>query len=247
MRMVHLKITYLLTYLLPYLLTYLLAYLLTQWSRILLEKVTGLQLVKKFFRIFWNPKVHYCIHKRPPPVSILNQIDQFHTLTSHFLKIHLNIILPSTRGSPTWSLSFRLLTKPLYTSLFSTIRATCLVHLILLDFITRTILGEEYRSLSFSLCIFFHSPVTSSFCEDTSLFKISTISKVPVHAMKLTMWVQVQPHSLLISTPDEGQWSTLRLSRFNPGTNWKRCRVSSTARIRSPERNINTNHIPRLR
>ena len=32
-------------------------------------------------------------------------------------------------------------------------RATCPGHLILLDFITRTILGAEYRSLSTSLCI----------------------------------------------------------------------------------------------
>jgi hypothetical protein len=37
-----------LTYLLTYILTYLLTYLLTQWSRVLLEKLTGLQLVKKF-------------------------------------------------------------------------------------------------------------------------------------------------------------------------------------------------------
>jgi hypothetical protein len=35
-------------------------------------------------------------------------------------------------------------------------------HLILLDFITGTTLGEEYRSLTFSLCSFLHSPVTSS-------------------------------------------------------------------------------------
>jgi len=35
-------------------------------------------------------------------------------------------------------------------------------HLILLDLITRTILGEEYRSLSSSLCSAFHLPVTSS-------------------------------------------------------------------------------------
>ena len=43
--------TYLLTYLQAYLLTlltYLLIYLLTPWCRVLLEKLTGLQLVKKF-------------------------------------------------------------------------------------------------------------------------------------------------------------------------------------------------------
>jgi hypothetical protein len=43
----------------------------------------------------------------------------------------------------------------------SPIRATCPTHLSL-DFITRTILGEEYRSLSSSLCSFLHSLVTSS-------------------------------------------------------------------------------------
>jgi hypothetical protein len=32
----------------------------------------------------------------------------------------------------------------------------------LLDFITRTILGEEYRSFSSALCNLLHSPVTSS-------------------------------------------------------------------------------------
>jgi hypothetical protein len=34
-------------------------------------------------------------------------------------------------------------------------------YLIFLDFITRTLLGEQYRSLSSAICIFLHSPVTS--------------------------------------------------------------------------------------
>ena len=38
----------LLTYIVTYLRTYLLTYLLPPWSRVLLEKLTGLQLVKKF-------------------------------------------------------------------------------------------------------------------------------------------------------------------------------------------------------
>ena len=72
-------------------------------------------------------------------------------------------------GSHKWSLSLNFPHQTPHISLLSSIRATCPTHLILLDFITRTIMGEEYRSLSSSLCSFLYSLYTSSLLDPNIL------------------------------------------------------------------------------
>ena len=85
-------------------LTYLLTYSTEQRPSWEANKSAASQQIPRILR---NLKVDYRVHKRPPPVPILSQLDPVHTPTSHFLKIHFNTTLPSVPGSPQWSLSHR--------------------------------------------------------------------------------------------------------------------------------------------
>ena len=96
--------THSLTHSLPRSLTYLRTYFMEQSPS---GEVNQFSAGHEIPHLLWNPKVHYHIHKCMPPVPILSQFDPVHSSTSHFLKIYLNIIVPSTPGSPKWSLSLR--------------------------------------------------------------------------------------------------------------------------------------------
>ena len=140
--------------------TYLLTYLLTPWYRVLLEKLIGLQLVKKFPNFYGTRRFitsftsvrHLSLSWASPIQSTYPHPTSWRSIL--ILSTHLRLglfsgLFPS--GFPM---------KTLYAPVSSPIRATCPAYLILLDFITRTILGDEYRSLSSSLCNLLHSPVT---------------------------------------------------------------------------------------
>ena len=154
------SLTYLHTYLLTYLLTHLLTYSMQQSPSWEANQFSASQ---EIHRILWNPKVHCRIHNSPPPAPILSRLDPVLTLTSDFLKIHLNINLPSTPGSPKWFCPSGFPTKILYTPLLSSTHATCPpISFFSILSPQKYWVSEQYRSLSSSLCSFLHSPVTSS-------------------------------------------------------------------------------------
>jgi hypothetical protein len=75
----------------------------TPWSIVLPEKLAGPQLVKEFHAFYgtWRFITSFT------SIHHMSQIDSVHTSPPYFLKIHFNIILPSTPRSSKWPLCLR--------------------------------------------------------------------------------------------------------------------------------------------
>ena len=117
-------------------------YLLTPCCKVLLEKLTVLQLVKKFPAFHGTRRSitaltsvrHVSLSWASPIQSIYPHPTSWRSVL--ILSTHLRLGLPSGLFPSCFP------TNTLYTPLSSPIRATCPAHLILLDVITHTILGE---------------------------------------------------------------------------------------------------------
>jgi len=161
--------------------------ILTLWSSVLLEKPTSFQLVKKF-PVFYRNRRFITAVTRPRHLflSWARSIQSLHPHPSScrsilILHFHLRLGLPSglfPSGFPN---------KTLYMSVLSPMCATCPAHLVLLDFITRTILGEEYRSLSSSLCSYLHSLVTSSLLSPNILLNTLLSNNLSLRSSSMLM------------------------------------------------------------
>jgi hypothetical protein len=122
----------------------LLTYLLTPWSRVLLEKLTGSQLVKKFHEFYEAQRfITAFTTGRCLSLSWARSIQSMPaqpTSSIYIITLSSHLCLGPTSGLFPSALS----TKTQHATHPSSIRATCPAYLSLLYLVTRTVLGEEY-------------------------------------------------------------------------------------------------------
>ena len=122
----------------------LLTYLLTSWSRIVLEKPTSFQLIKKLTKCYGTRMFIAAFtsarHLSLSWASSIQYIYQNPTSWRSILILSSNLCLGLTRGLVPSGFP----TKPPYTPLHSHLRTTCPAHPVLLDFITRGVRSTDH-------------------------------------------------------------------------------------------------------
>lgn len=158
--------------------------MLTPCSRFLLQRLRVLRL-QAITRILRNPNFRYRGQNGPLLFPILCHMNPLHVLPSHSLKIHFNIMQPSTPRPSRQSHSCTLANQvPLRTS-------NCHAPLILRPicppwYYYHKICGAEYKSLKFSLYSSLHRPVSSSSC--TQSFSSAGSSRIPSVQVFHSVW-----------------------------------------------------------
>jgi hypothetical protein len=132
-----------------------LTYLL-HWA-VHLEKLTCFQLVKKFYAFYENRRfITVFTNARRLPLSWVTSIQSPHSTSWRFILLLTPIYAWVSQVVPFFRFPHH---NPVCTCPLP-ISATCHAHPILIDFITRTILGEQYRSLSSSSFVVSSNPLS---------------------------------------------------------------------------------------